>query len=94
MVNQRGKRAGRWARQAIIGADRPSGKVRHDIRGEKFSARYVVPSIGVDQQVDSGVLVLPDEVDGFGRGADKTAQRSTDSQSLALCRQSCIVAGK
>jgi hypothetical protein len=27
--------------------------MRHDIRGEKFAALGVVPSIGVDQQIDA-----------------------------------------
>src|SRR3982074_1966592 len=52
----------------------PSGKVRHDIRDEELTALYVVPPIGVDQQLDAGVLVLPDQVDGLGRRADKAAQ--------------------
>jgi hypothetical protein len=44
----------------------PLGKVRHDVRGEKFPSLRVVPSIGIDQQIDAGILVSPDQVDGFG----------------------------
>jgi len=40
--------------------------VRDDIRDEKFTGLHVVPSIGVDQQVDAGVFVLPDQVDVEG----------------------------
>src|SRR5713226_3441132 len=72
----------------------PSGKVRHDIRDEKFTGLYVVPLIAIDQQLDAGVLVLPDQVDGLGHGAEKAAQRSASSQPLALRRHCGIVAGK
>ena len=37
----------------------PSGKVGHDIRGEKFTGLSVVP-IAIDQQVDAGAAVLSD----------------------------------
>src|SRR5437899_2915165 len=73
----------------------PSGKVRHDIRGEKLTALDVVPPIGADQQLDAGVLVLPDEVDGLGRRADKAAQRpGGGGQPLALRRHCGIVTGE
>jgi len=49
----------------------PSGKVGHDIGDEKFTGLYVIPAIGIDQQVDAGVLVLPDQIDGLGHGTDK-----------------------
>src|SRR3989442_12685435 len=51
-----------------------SGKVRHNIRDEKFTGLYVVPLIAIDQQLDAGVLVIPDQVDGFGHGAEKATQ--------------------
>ena len=54
-------------------SSRPSGKVRHDISGENFSAVWIVTPIGVDRQIDSGFLMLSDEVDGFGHSADKAA---------------------
>ena len=72
----------------------PSGKVRHDIRDEKFTGLYVVPLIAIDQQLDAGVLVLPDQVDGLGHRTGKAAQRSVGSQPLALRRHRCVVAGK
>ena len=68
--------------------------MRHNIRGEKFTGLYVVPSIGIDQQVDAGVLVLADQVDGLGHRTDKAAQWSAGGQSLALCRQRDRIAGK
>ena len=40
----------------------PSGKVGHDIRGEKYTGLSVVP-IAIDQQVDAGAAVLSDQVD-------------------------------
>jgi hypothetical protein len=55
------------------GGGRPSRKVRHDIRDEKFTALGVVP-IAIDQQVDAGVLVLPDQVDGLRHGAGEAAR--------------------
>lgn len=63
----------------------PSGKVRHDFRGEEFTAFHVVSSIGIDQEVDARVLVLPDHVDGLGHRPDKAAQWSAAGQSFALC---------
>ena len=71
-----------------------SDEVRHDIRGEKFTGLYVVPLIAIDQQLDAGVLVLPDQVDGLGHRTDKAAQRSAGSQPLALRRHRGRVAGK
>jgi len=44
---------------AGLATNLPSGKVRHNIRDEKFTGLCVVP-IANDQQVDTGVLVLPD----------------------------------
>jgi len=64
---------------------------RRDRLGE---LRRRVPSIGIDQQVDAGVLVLPDQVDGLGHRTDKAAQWSAGGQSLALCRQRDRIAGK
>ena len=80
---------------ARIPIDLPSGKVRHDIRDEKFTGLFVVPLIiAIDQQVDAGVLVLPDQVNGLGHRNDKAAQWSVGGQSLALCRQRGRIAGK
>ena len=67
--------------------------MRHDIRDEKFTGLYVVPSVGIDQQIDAGVLVLPDQVNGLGHRTDKAAQWTLGSQPLALCRQRGRVAG-
>src|SRR5258708_10416517 len=73
----------------------PSGEVRHDIRGEELTALDVVPPIGADQQLDAGVLVLPDEVDGLRGRADKAAQRSGGGgQPLALRRHRGVVTGE
>jgi len=69
------------------------GKVRHDIRGEKFTGLFVVP-IAIDQEVDAGVLVLSDQVDGLGHRTEKSARRSAGSQPLALRRQRGVVAGE
>src|SRR5713101_1668074 len=80
---------------ARIPIDLSSGKVRHDIRDEKFTSLFVVPLIiAIDQQVDAGVLVLPDQVDGLGHRTDKAAQRSTGSQPLALRPQRGRVAAQ
>ena len=59
-----------------------------------FTGLYVLPSIGIDQQVDAGVLVLPGQVDGLGHRTNKAAQRSTGSQPFALRRHRGRVAGK
>src|SRR5260221_10241832 len=72
----------------------PSGKVRHDIRDEKFTGLHVVESIAVDQQVHAGVPVLPDQVDALGHCTDKALRRSTGRKPLALRRHSGHVAGK
>jgi hypothetical protein len=68
--------------------------VRHDIGDEELAALHVVQSVAVDQEVDAGVLVLPDQVDGLGHRAGKTGRRSTGDQPLALRRQCRRVAGK
>jgi hypothetical protein len=93
MVDQRGERGGRRAWQAIIGEGRPLGQVRHDIRGEEFTGLFVIP-IAIDQQVDAGVLVLSDQVDGLGQRTKKSAQRSASSQPLALRRRCGVVPGE
>ena len=84
----------RYSCPAAVRANLPSRKVRHNIRDEKFTGLHVVPSIAMDEQVDAGVLVLPDQIDGLGHGADEAGQRSTGSQPLALCRHRGRVAGK
>jgi hypothetical protein len=38
---------------------------------KKFTGLRVVPSIGVNQQVDAGVMVSPDQVDGLEHRTDK-----------------------
>jgi hypothetical protein len=58
--------------------------VRHDIGGKELAGLYVVPPIAIDQQVDAGVLVLPDQVDGLGYRTDKAAQRLAGGQPLPL----------
>src|SRR5260370_31070576 len=57
----------------------PSGKVRHDIRDEKFPGLDVVPTVALDQQVDARVPVLPHQLDGLGQGAGKAAHRCAGS---------------
>jgi hypothetical protein len=80
--------------EASTGFRRTSVKVRHNFRGEKFTSLCVVPSIGIDHQVDAGVLVLSDQVDGLAHRTDKAAQRSADSQPLALRHDCGVVAGE
>src|SRR5713226_3412090 len=50
-----------------------SGKMRHDIRDEKLTVLFVALSVGIDQQIDAGVLVLPDQVNGLGNCTNKAA---------------------
>jgi hypothetical protein len=50
--------------------DLSSGKVRHDIRDEKFGGHFVVPIV-IDEQLDAGCLVLSDQVDGLGHRTTK-----------------------
>jgi hypothetical protein len=47
--------------------------VRQDVRSERFAGLDVVPPIGIDQRVDAGVRVLPDQVDGLGHRTDGAA---------------------
>src|SRR5438552_11983041 len=82
-----------YSPSAGLATNLPSGKVRHDIRDEKFTGLCIVP-IANDQQVDAGVLVLPDPVDGLGHGAEKAAQRSARRQPFALRPYCGIVAAK
>ena len=49
----------------------PSCKMRHDRRRHKLMGLHVVAIVAVDQQLHAGVLVLADQIDGFGHGADK-----------------------
>jgi hypothetical protein len=68
--------------------------VLHDVRDEKFKGLHVAPSVGIDRQIDAGVLVLPDQVNGLGYRTDKAAQRPVGSQrsrfvaSAAVSRES------
>jgi hypothetical protein len=55
---------------AKIPMDLSSGKVRHDIRDEKFGGLFVVP-IANDEQLDAGCLALSDQVDGLGHRTTK-----------------------
>jgi hypothetical protein len=82
------------AQPTAVPTTRSSRKVRHDIRDEQLAGLYVVQAIRIDQQVDAGVLVLPEQIEGLGHGADKATQRSAAGQSLALRRQRANVAGK
>ena len=41
-----------------LGNGLPSGKVRHDVRGEEFASLSVAPLIAIDQQIDALILVL------------------------------------
>jgi hypothetical protein len=65
-----------------------SGEVRHDIRDEQFSGLRVVPSIGIEQQVAAGVLVLPDQVDEDrildGPGTSSAAQSTSSGSTRPL----------
>jgi hypothetical protein len=52
----------------------------------------IVPSIGFDQQVDSSVLVLPDQIDGLGHGAasvlyDRLRSNQSAHSAVALRAQ-------
>src|SRR5215471_13369321 len=82
------------------GADTPltidlsSRKVRHDIRGEKFTRLYVVPPIAMYQQFDAGVSVLSDQVDSLGHGSDKPRRRSASRNPRALPHEGGGVASK
>ena len=51
----------------------PSGEVGHNIRGKKFAGLRVVLSIGIDHQVDAGMWILSDQVDGLGDRTDEAA---------------------
>ena len=53
-----------------------------------------VVSIAVDQQVDAGVVVLSDQVDGLGDRTEKSARRPAIRQPRALCRYCGVVAGE
>ena len=68
--------------------------MRHDIRGEKLTALCVVPVIAIDQQLDAGILVLPDQVDGLEHGADEAAQWPPIGELVAFSRHLGIVTGK
>jgi hypothetical protein len=67
-------------------------EVRDHIRGEKFAGLGIVPSISFDQQVDSSVLVLPDQIDGLGHGAasvlyDRRRSNQSAHSAVALRAQ-------
>ena len=46
-------RRSKYSSLADIPKNLPSGKVRDEIRDEKFTGLYVVPSVGIDQQIDA-----------------------------------------
>src|SRR5215469_16785133 len=52
---------------------------------------HVVSVVTVDQQLHTGVLILPDQIDRLGHCPNKTPQRSASCQPLALSRYSSIV---
>ena len=63
----------RWQPSSVLrpgGIDLSSGKVRHDIGDEKLAGLFVV-SIAIDKQLDTGCLVLSDQVDDLGHRTDK-----------------------
>jgi hypothetical protein len=65
--------AAKLSRATILrpgGIDLSSGKVRHDIGDEKLAGLFVV-SIAIDKQLDTGCLVLSDQVDDLGHRTDK-----------------------
>jgi hypothetical protein len=68
--------------------------VRHHIRGDKLTGLHVIPSVGIDQQIDAGILVLPDQINDLGDGAGKAAQRSVRGQPLVLRRYSSVASDK
>ena len=78
---------------AKIPMDLSSGKVRHDIRDEKFEGLFVVP-IAIDEQLDAGCLVLSDQVDGLGHRTDKAVRRFASRRPLALRRHFGVIAGE
>jgi hypothetical protein len=49
----------------------PSCKMRHNLRRHKLMGLHVVAIVAVDKQLYTGVLVLADQIDGFGHGADE-----------------------
>src|SRR5271156_3113391 len=69
-------------------------EVRHDIRREEFVGLDVVSVVAVDQQVNTGILKLADQIDSLGHRAHKTPQRSALSQPLTLRRHSGLVAAQ
>ena len=71
----------------------PLGEVGHHLRGEQFVGLDVVPIVAVDQQLDAGVLIAADQVDGLRHGADKAPQWPAAGEPLALGRHAGRVAG-
>lgn len=49
-----------------------SCKMRHNLRRHELMGLHVVTIIAVDQQLYTDVLVLADQIDGFGHGADES----------------------
>ena len=85
----------RYSCPAAVRANLPSRKVRHNIRDETFTGLHVVPSIAMDEQVDAGVLVLPDQIDGLTDTvptkpgtAPRAASRSRVAATAAASRAS------
>ena len=44
----------------------------HDLRRHKLMGLHIVAIIAVDQQLYTGVLLLADQIDSFGHGADES----------------------
>jgi hypothetical protein len=53
--------------------------MRHHIRREELAGLGITRQVGGDTQVNASVLRLPDQVNGFGGGADKAAYHSARS---------------
>ena len=70
--------------------------MRHDLRREGLAALFVV-SVGIDQQLNTRILVSPDQVDSLGHFTNKAGRRFSSRAPLALgaLRGHCgIVAGE
>jgi hypothetical protein len=67
--------------------------VRHDIRDEELACLDVVLVIADDQQLDAGILVLPDQIDASDtvtkpRNGPRPANRSRFAAAAASSRAS------
>ncbi|HEX3418217.1 MAG TPA: hypothetical protein VHT21_17705 [Stellaceae bacterium] len=88
--------AGNHLSSLLPNTDKPSGQAKCGITSEAKSSRDSVSfrrSASISRSTP-GVLILPDQIDGLGHGADKPAQWSTGCQPLALRRHRSVIAGK